>query len=64
MKLSEFLRQYQLSGELPDDRGDAMLNFWAGWLIGNARNTATVTNFNEAREFAIKAAEFIETRSE
>jgi hypothetical protein len=62
VKVSEFLRKYQISGELPDNGGDAMLNFYAGWLIGNA-NRGTIRTFGEARDMAIKAAEFIESRA-
>jgi hypothetical protein len=62
MKVSEFLRQYQIGGQLPDDGGDEMLNFYAGWLIGNAYR-GTIRTLDEARDMAIKAAEFIESRA-
>lgn len=67
VKVSEFWREYHLTGAVPDERNfaaeaekDAMLAFWSGWLIGRARSSQSVTNMNEARELAIKAAEFIE----
>lgn len=62
MKVSEYLRQYQLTGEVPDDGGDSLLNFYAGWLIGAARKSRAVTDFNGAREMAIRVAEEIESR--
>lgn len=63
MKVSEYLRRYQISGRIPDDRGDEMLCFWTGWLIGTARRGETSLNFDDAREMAIKAAEFIEAHA-
>lgn len=79
MRVSEFLRQYQISGEVPsaggsDDGsggGDTELAFWAGWLIGK-RQSMTVelsdyktisAKLDQARDMAIKAAEFIEQRT-
>jgi hypothetical protein len=59
MKVSEYLRRYQLSGELPDDGGDSMLTFWAGWLTGICYR-GTVCDVSQAREMAVKIAEFIE----
>jgi hypothetical protein len=62
MKVSDFLRQYQLSGELPDDGGDEMLNFYAVWLI-TASYKVTITTIDQARKDAITIAEFIEKRA-
>jgi hypothetical protein len=60
MKMSEWLRRYQVSGEIPSDEGlPPEFAFWAGWLIGRAKQ-GTVRTYDEAREMAIKAAEFIE----
>jgi len=60
--MSEFLRRYQISGEVPDKPVDPMLAFWAAWMIGCAKK-GTATTFDEARELAIKAAEFIENQA-
>ena len=62
MKVSDFLRRYQISGQLPDDEGDEMLTFYAGWLIG-ASYKGTITTMDQARKDAIKIAEFIESRA-
>jgi hypothetical protein len=59
MKVSQFLRQWQILGQVPDGEHQRELAFWAGWLVGHARN-GTARTFDEARELAIKAAEFIE----
>jgi uncharacterized protein YyaL (SSP411 family) len=61
MKVSEFLREYQLIGVVPTAE-HAMVAFWSGWLIGNAIKSRTVCGGNEAIEMAIKAAEFIEAQ--
>ena len=58
MKVSEWLRTYQLSGVVPEIADDPWIPFWAGWLMGNAVRVKTPAN--EALETAIKAAEFIE----
>lgn len=58
MKVSEFLRQYHLTGKIPDVN-DPDLSFWSGWLLGVAGH-GTPRTLDEARELAIKAAEFIE----
>jgi hypothetical protein len=57
VKVSEWLRQYQITGEVPDSES-ADFAFWCGWLLGG--KTKTATNMGERREMAIKAAEFIE----
>lgn len=61
MKMSEYLRQWQITGKVPD--GDAFCAFWSGWLTACGRNSQTVFNFDDAREMAIKACEFIEQRA-
>jgi hypothetical protein len=61
MKVSEFIRQWQLTGAVPDTKEPA-LAFWAGTLIGAGLHTHTVVTLEEARTFAIRAAEFIEER--
>lgn len=60
MKVSEFLRQYQLTGQVPTP-DDAMVSYWAGWLIGhsNRHNKVTMTLEQEISR-ALQAAEFIE----
>ena len=41
-----------------------MLAFWAGWLFSAAsRGRFETRTFDEAREMAIKVAEFIEDRA-
>lgn len=65
MKVSQWLRQYHLSGAVPEigDSEDPLIAFWAGWLIGSARRDGTATRtLDEAKEMAIKAAEFIEAQ--
>lgn len=59
MKVSEWLREYQLTGAVPE-QGNAEFAFWCGWLVSHARQGLTVSNLDEARQMAIKAAEFIE----
>lgn len=62
MKVSEFLLEQEVSGQppLPDD---PMVSYWAGWLIGAARGTGTVTTMPEAIAFARRATEFIEEQT-
>ena len=66
MRVSQWIRQWQLTGAVPDE-GDTTLAFWAGWLVSHAQSTTTVVvglpnKLDEAREMAIRAAEFIEER--
>jgi uncharacterized protein YyaL (SSP411 family) len=58
MKVSEWLREYQITGVVPDVDNDRELCFWAGWMIGG--KTQTAVTLNAQLEMAIKAAEFIE----
>lgn len=60
MKVSQYLRQWQITEKVPDE-GSAELAFIAGWLVGTARQGLT-TNHDQAREMAIKIAEFIENQ--
>jgi hypothetical protein len=62
MKVSEWLRQYQITGEVPTaPAGEELIAFWAGYLTGvPIRSGQTVTTPTERMEMAIKAAEFIE----
>jgi hypothetical protein len=63
MKVSEWLRRYQVSGEVPDTPSDdPMMAFWCGWLIGHGMRGVSRT-YDEARDMAIKVAEFIEERA-
>ena len=60
MKVSEWLRQYQLTGSVPTaPEGEEMLAFWAGWLIGHSRRIELQT-LEQGIEQAVQAAEFIE----
>lgn len=60
MKVSTWLRQYQLTGEVPEGE-TAEFSFWCGWLLGQARTSSQVaTTLDEQRTMAIKAVEFIE----
>jgi len=61
MKVSEWLREYQITGVVPDVDNDRELCFWAGWMIGGKAQTAT--KLNDQLELAIKAAEFIESHA-
>jgi hypothetical protein len=61
MKVSEFLRRYQVDGQLPDDNGDSKLSFFAGWLV-SACFMRTHVNLDQARQIAVYVSEFIETR--
>ncbi len=66
MKVSEWLRRWQISGEIPDTpKDDPMLVFWGGWLTGAARGGRfqTEVTFEDGRDMAIKVAEFIEERA-
>lgn len=59
MKVSEWLREYQITGIVPDHKGDhPMLPFWAGWLLGNQGNVIATSEQRLAA--AIQCAEFIE----
>jgi hypothetical protein len=61
MKVSAWLRQWQLTGEVPDLKESERPNemaFWAGWLTGG--QTKTAVSMDDRRAMAIKAAEFIE----
>jgi hypothetical protein len=59
MKVSEFLREYQISGLVPETPpDDAMVPFWAGWLLGHQLRVST--DPEHSFDTAIKAAEFIE----
>ena len=60
VKVSEWLREYQITGVVPDVDNDRELCFWAGWMMGGKAETATC--LNERLEMAIKAAEFIEAQ--
>jgi hypothetical protein len=60
MKVSEFLRKYEITGQVPEP-DDPLVSFWAGWLIGCAHGrTDAVGTMAEAVTFARQAAEFIE----
>jgi hypothetical protein len=57
MKVSEFLRHYQITGKVPDAK-DPAVAFWAGWLMGG--KTRLEVSLAQDIEMAAKAAEFIE----
>lgn len=60
MKVSDFLRQYQITGKVPDDADDPMIAFWAGWLMGRVQVRDSIEG---ALDMAIHAAEFIEVHA-
>jgi hypothetical protein len=63
MKVSQWLREYQLTGRVPGTselEPNPQLAFWCGVLMGCCRQTRTATSMDEARAMAIKLAEFIE----
>ncbi len=67
MKVSEFLRQYQLTGIVPEER-DPVVAIWAGWLTGHAIVNRSVDvpapqAIELSIETAIRAAEAIEERA-
>jgi hypothetical protein len=59
MKVSEWLRRYQITGAIPEDKDNPMVAFWAGWLAGHSGQIDLATT-EERIKMAIKAAEFIE----
>jgi hypothetical protein len=66
MRVSEWLREYQLTGVVPECRGDdSMIAFWAGWLTGRSSEGNRIEHLSDPRnlDMAIKAAEFIEGRA-
>lgn len=65
MRVSQWIRQWQITGAVPDE-GDAQMAFWCGWLSGGGKTVTLVhtpNNFDKERDMAIKAAEFIESRA-
>jgi hypothetical protein len=63
MKVSEFLRKYQITGSVPQEaEADSDLCFWAGWLLGSA-SRSEIRSKEQSIQFAINAAEFIEERA-
>lgn len=60
MKVSEYLREWQLSGQVPEG-ASTELAFFAGWLVGSAREGMAL-NLDMGREMAIRVAEFIENQ--
>jgi len=64
MKVSEYLRHYQLTGQPPELHESREIDFWCGFLLGAvASGSKTTANLIERVELAIKLAEFIELRS-
>lgn len=65
MKVSEWLRMYQLSGKVPDiDESDPMLAFWAGWMLGRANRHKELGHIDVSEfDAAILAAEFVEAHA-
>jgi hypothetical protein len=65
MKVSEWLRKYQITGAVPDEKGlsmdstDAVFAFWCGWLM---RETMLTRTIDDQLAMAIRAAEFIEAQ--
>jgi hypothetical protein len=61
VKVSEFILQYIVSGELPT--ADQKVAYWAGWLIGAARkhhSNSVVMSKDLAKHVALECAEFLE----
>lgn len=67
MKVSEWLRRYQISGEPPlgvEGAADPMLAFWCGWLLAAVASGGRISRSDPRNvEMAIKAAIFIEERA-
>lgn len=57
MKVSEWLREYQLTGQVPETT-EPNLALWAGWMMGH--RGLIETDLSGRIELAIRAAEFIE----
>ena len=62
MKVSEWLRLYQLGNGVPEGDSDPMLPFWCGWMCASG-GREVATSSDERLEMAIKAAEFIEGKA-
>jgi hypothetical protein len=61
MKVSQWLREWQISGRIPDwPDDDPQFAFWCGWLVG--AHGRLIQTQDQSREMAIKAAEFIEAQ--
>ena len=67
MKVSEWLRKYQLTGQIPDtpDGVDPNIAYWCGWLMGNSSRVQRTERLSDPHnlEQAIAAAEFIEAHA-
>lgn len=66
MKVSAFIREYQITGKVPESKRDvdAMVAFWSGWLMGAARSHArSTTTMEQSIALALKISEFIEERA-
>jgi hypothetical protein len=64
VKVSEFLRQWQLSGQFPIAEAEPAVAFWAGWLVGASEAVVyEVKDFDERRKMAMRCAEFIEQQA-
>lgn len=62
MKVSEWLRRYQMGDGVPEGDGDSMLAFWCGWMNSHSAQ-GTAVSHNDRLEMAIRAAEFIEKKA-
>ena len=65
MKMSQWLREWQLTEAVPEvseAETGRLLAFWAGWLVGPS-HAQTVISLDDSREMAIRAAEFIESQA-
>ncbi len=66
MKVSDWLRHYQLTGQPAENEDGNELAFWGGWLYSHGQRAfgVVVQNPQEAGlQMAIRAAEFIESRA-
>jgi len=61
MRMSQALREWQLTGEVPET--DPVMSFWMGWLCGGGRIITDPKDMNDRRDMAIRCAEFIEERA-
>jgi len=62
VKVSEWLRKYQIAGQPPAECDLLETAFWAGWLIGPTHGQIIVP-LAERIDMAIRCAEFIEGHS-
>lgn len=66
MRMSEYIRHWQMTGQVPDDPNIPQeMPLYAGYLFGSLTVGMTLkASFDDRREMAIKVAKFIEAQVE